>query len=51
MNPKPNALVLGDQLQGPRVIAGVSGLSDMAQVNLAIGILLARGHTHDSARK
>jgi hypothetical protein len=43
-------LFLDDQLHGPRVIPGMSGLSDVSQVNQAIGILLARGHTPGGAR-
>jgi hypothetical protein len=50
MKPMPRGIYLDDQLQGPRVISGMSGLSDVSQVNQAIGILLARGHTIDGAR-
>jgi hypothetical protein len=47
---RPDGLTIDDHPAGPRVLSGVAGLSDMAQVNQAIGILIARGHTHQSAR-
>lgn len=45
-----DGLIVDDHPLGPRVLSGVAGMSDMSQVNQAIGILIARGHTHDSAR-
>lgn len=45
-----DGLTVDDHPLGPRVLSGVAGLSDMSQINQAIGILIARGHTQQTAR-
>jgi hypothetical protein len=43
-------LVLDDHLPAPPLESGVVGLSDMSQVNQALGILLGRRYTLEGAR-
>jgi hypothetical protein len=46
----PDILVLDEDLVPSSNPAGVSGLAEMSQINQAIGILIGRGQTPDSAR-
>jgi hypothetical protein len=43
-------LILDDHILGGRVVSDVAGLSDLSQVNQAIGILIARGYPPAGAR-
>jgi hypothetical protein len=43
-------LSIEDPHLGPPVLSGITGLSDLSQVNQALGILIGRGHTHEGAR-
>ena len=46
----PNAIVFDEHRTRPGEVSGLIGLSDMSQVNQAIGILIERGHTPEHAR-
>jgi hypothetical protein len=41
----PDAIVLDDHLSPPDVLSGMTGLQQMSQVNMAIGMLIGEGYT------
>jgi hypothetical protein len=47
---KPSALVLDQHVAAPAPSDGVTGLSELATINRAIGALIELGHTPESAR-